>query len=183
MNAQFSKTSYLNIAYEAIIKDYMMPQIFHQGLTLRYMIMLWHEVSMKIIMRFIKDSNMFPMHNISFVVAREITTRETKREKVYAQIFTTLAKNAAHILLEHDAYSHNQVRIRGDITDKPVFKGTTFEILHDADKFVMFTTFLALHRVESYEMNEHKADNDFLKNVVSTFKRMSPAVLKRWGPN
>lgn len=183
MNAQFSKASYLNIAYEGIMKDYMMPQIFHQGLTLRYMIMLWHEVSMKIIRRFIKDSNMFPTHNIAFVVAREMMTRETRQEKVYAQIFTTLAKNAAHLLLGHDTDKHNQVRIRGNITDKPVFKGTTFEILHDADKFVMFTTFLALHRVESYEENNHKVDNDFLKNVVSTFKRMTPVVLKQWGPN
>ena len=183
MNAKFSKTSYLNIAYEGIINDYLMPQIFRQGPTLKYMIMLWHEVSMKIIRRLIKDSNMFPLHNIAFVVARELATRETRQEKIYAQIFITLAKNAAHILLEHDARNHNQIRIRGDIMDKPVFKSTTFEIMHDADKFVMFTTFLALHRVESYDMNEHKVDNNFLKNVVRTFKRMAPAVLKQWGPN
>ena len=148
--------------------------------AMKYMSILWHSVSIKIITRLAKDL-MFPHPRTAIMLAigKPLVSVERDVETLHAYSFDVMKEKIFDKLYSTN-HAYSKIEIAHEKGGKAEFVTSRHKIMTDPYQCVLFMTFVACKKLEDSLNGGKKAPDGFITATVKAFEQaISEKTLKK----
>ena len=151
--------------------SYFCPKMFVRREVVKYMSILWHSVSMKLIVRLAKDLR-FPHPNtaITFAIGGPTGCKDKDMETMHAWTFNFMRDKLFDRLCTMGR-TYSKIEISCKRGGKPEFVMSRRKVMTDPYQCVILMTFMACKELEESSSMCGNAPEGFITAAVKAFKR------------
>ena len=170
LRKKFDMDKYLSLVGQNKF-SYFCPKMFVRREVVKYMSILWHSVSMKLIVRLAKDLR-FPHPNtaITFAIGGPTGCKDKDMETMHAWTFNFMRDRLFDRLYTMDR-TYSKIEISCKRGGKPEFVMSRRKVMTDPYQCVILMTFMACKELEESSIRCGNAPEGFITTAVKVFKR------------